>query len=214
MSEQRVRFRVRNEALSGLREWFADRIDASCLNQLCGNTAQADKRYTGLQAVTAPDAAHIYRDDPTAASDDQIRSNFRFTLTYIDAAVERAQTLAPAIRPIRVGEMDLYVAFLHTINVTDMRQNTATGQWLDIQKAAMTGGEIEDNPLFAGKPLGIYNGTLLLEDTRVPTGVSATGAVVPNVRRPVLCGAQAAMMAFGRENGPERYTWVEELSDY
>jgi len=31
-----------------------------------------------------------------------------------------------------------------------MRTNTSTGQWLDIQKSAMQGGEINDNPIFDG----------------------------------------------------------------
>src|SRR5258708_36456997 len=39
-------------------------------------------------------------------------------------------------------------------------------------------------------------------------------AAVTNVRRSVFCGAQAAMMAFGRDSGPEKFTWVEELFDY
>jgi N4-gp56 family major capsid protein len=96
--------------------------------------------------------------------------------------------------------------------VTDLRTNTASGQWLDIQKAAMTGGEVEDNPIFDGS-LGVYNGAILHEDVRVTPG--AVGLVsYPNVRRAVMAGAQSATMAFGRDNGPNRYTWVEELFDY
>ena len=98
--------------------------------------------------------------------------------------------------------------------VTDMRASTSTGQWLDIQKAAMTGGEISDNPLFDGS-LGVYNGVVIHSDVRVTQGVnSSTGAAVTTVRRAVVCGAQAGVIAFGRDNGPSKFTWVEELFDY
>src|SRR5208282_1380565 len=58
MSEQRVTFDVREECRMGLTDWFADRLDYWFFNQICGNTAQSDTRYTGNQATVAPDAAH------------------------------------------------------------------------------------------------------------------------------------------------------------
>src|SRR5262249_20355571 len=67
MSQQRVPFVVREEALGGLRDWWADRIDWSGFNQLCGNLGPAaapitlstsDIRWTGNQATIAPDANH------------------------------------------------------------------------------------------------------------------------------------------------------------
>lgn len=78
----------------------------------------------------------------------------------------------------------------------------------------MTGGEVEDNPIFDGS-LGMYNGVVLHSDYRVCQGAnSSTGALITTVRRGVFAGAQAAMCAYGRDNGPERFTWVEELFDY
>jgi hypothetical protein len=88
------------------------------------------------------------------------------------------------------------VTFLHPYQVTDLRTNTATGQWLDIQKAAMTGGEVEDNPIFDGS-LGVYNGAILHEDVRVSQGVNGAAAIT-TVRRAVMAGAQSAALAFGR----------------
>jgi hypothetical protein len=34
------------------------------------------------------------------------------------------------------------------------------------------------------------------------------------VRRNVFCGAQAAVMGYGQESGPNQMSWVEELFDY
>lgn len=81
----------------------------------------------------------------------------------------------------------------------------------------MTGGEVEDNPIFDGS-LGMYNGTIIHSDYRITQGVdsvsstvrtfSAGSAAESNVRRAVFAGAQAAMCAYGRDNAPDRYTWV------
>src|SRR5262249_1105877 len=74
MSQQRVPFDIRDEALSGLRDWWADRIDKGGFNQLCGNTAEPNyvatggTQNTGLQAPIAPDAAH--RKDTAGGADD------------------------------------------------------------------------------------------------------------------------------------------------
>ena len=213
MSQQRVPFSVRDEALSGLRDWYADRFDASGFNQLCGNTAQANTSYTGNNATIAVDAAH-QKFMGAVANDQSILTTATMNLSIIDFAVETAKILTPAIRPVRAGGKEYYLGFLHPIQVTDMRTSTSTGQWLDIQKAAMTGGEIDDNPIFDGS-LGVYNGVILHSDYRVTQGInSGTGVAVPNVRRAVLAGAQALMLAYGRDNGPGRFTWVEELFDY
>ena len=56
MSEQRVPFSVREEARAGLEDWWSNRLDTCFFNQLCGNTAVSDTRYTGNQAAIAPDA--------------------------------------------------------------------------------------------------------------------------------------------------------------
>jgi N4-gp56 family major capsid protein len=220
MSQQRVPFDVRDEALSGLRDWWADRIDKSGFNQLCGNTAETNyvntggTQNTGLQAPIAPDSSHR-KDTAGGTNDTSLASTNKFNLNILDTAREAARTLTPAIRPVRVDGKEYYVGFIHDYQVTDMRESTATGQWLDIQKAAMTGGEVEDNPIFDGS-LGVYNGIILHSDFRVTTGCDANTAstAVTNVRRAVLAGAQAGMVAYGRDSGPERYTWVEELFDY
>jgi N4-gp56 family major capsid protein len=213
MSQQRVPFSVRDEALSGLRDWYADRFDQSGFNQLCGYTPQVNTSYTGNNATITVDANHHKFTNNTV--DQSIASTSTFVLSVIDSAVEAAKTLTPAIRPVKSGGKSYYIGFLHPYQVTDMRIATSTGQWLDIQKAAMTGGEIDDNPIFDGS-LGVYNGVILHSDFRVTPGVDGTTATtsVANVRRAVLCGAQALMLAYGRDNGPNRFTWVEELFDY
>lgn len=217
MSEQRVPFDVRQDNLEGLRDWWSERLDQSFANQVAGFTAQVDTRFTGNNAATAADVDHLIRAG-NVVNDESLISSNKFDLSLIDACVARAKTFfengIPIIRPLRVDGEDKYVMFLHPYQVRDMRTNASNGQWLDIQKAATSGGDRAKNPIFTGA-LGEYNGVVLHEWTRLPKGVhSVNNVAVDNTRRAVFAGAQAACVAFGSENGVDKMTWFEELFDY
>jgi len=211
IDSQRVPFDVREEARTGLSDWYADRIDTWVFNQLCGNTGQADALYTGNQAAVAPSSAagntRIIYADGASTSEASLSASQTFSLTMLDTAVNIAKTATPLIRPVKVGSDDYYCCFLHPNQVRSLRTSTQTGQWLDIQKAAMAGGDVEDNPIFTGA-LGVYNGVVLHESTRIPIAPGTT-----NVRRAVICGAQAAAIAWGKGYGEEP-KYEEQLFDY
>jgi N4-gp56 family major capsid protein len=209
MSEQRVHPVYREEARMGLQDWWAGRIDTMFFNQLGGNTGQADTKYTGHNATLAPDANHIIYINGTSSESDiaSASASNAFTLKIIDMCVERAKTLSPMIRPIAVGGGGMkYVIFLHPYQVYNMRTSTTTGQWLDIQKAAMNGGQITNNPIYTGA-LGEYNNTVIHESTYLPT-------VTSTVYRAVFAGAQAAMTGYGQISASGNMSWREELFDY
>ncbi len=210
MSEQRVPFSVRDEAKDGLADWWSDRIDTWFFNQITGNTAAADGRYVGFNATVAPDADHVTYFDSGSTSEGSISASTvaEFNLSAIDAAVEKAKIAKNALRPISINGKKHYAMFIHPYQVTSLRKRTAAGLWQDIQKSAIQGGDTTDNPIFTGA-LGVYNGVVLHENIRVPA--SPTNS---SVRRAVLCGAQAASIAFGRGFGKEVFSWVEELFDY
>lgn len=214
MSEQRIPFSVREEAMSGLRDWWSDRMDTWFFNQVCGNTVQTDTRYTGNNSITAPSANR--KVFTTGSTDEAVQasSSSVMSLAMIDKAVEAAKVATPLIRPININGGKHYVAFLHPFQVYDLRTSTSTGQWLDIQKAAMSGGKVGENPIFSGA-LGMYNNVILHESTRVTNGVhSSTGAAQTSTRRAVLCGAQSAVMGFGQGHSFKEFDWYEELFDY
>lgn len=210
MSEQRVPFSVREEARLGLQDWWADRIDTAFFNQLGGNNAQTDLRYTGHNSATAPTTNNIVyiNGTTTEAEVASASSSNAFNLKIIDMCVERAKTLSPQIRPIRVNGGDKFVIFLHPNQVYDLRTSVTSGQWLDIQKAAMQGGQVSGNGIYTGA-LGEYNGCVIHESTRVPTGNGQS-----TVRRAIFAGAQAACIAYGRDAASGKMSWVEELFDY
>jgi N4-gp56 family major capsid protein len=222
MSEQRVPFNVRDEAKSGLTDWWADRFDTSLFNQVCGFTAQTDTRFTGNNAAIAPDTNHIFRPN-SRTTDESLTTGDEFNLAIVDKMVARAYQFNNAagtgnpIRPMRAQGRKLWVLFVHDYQIYQLRSSASAGTWIDYQKSAITGGDA-NNPLFKGGDLvGEYNGVLMHRAPRVTNGVnSTTGAAVANARRAVMCGAQAAMFATGRDydEGENKFSWVEESFDY
>lgn len=210
---QRVPFNLRSEAKSGLGDWFADRFDRCMANHLTSNTLETRPQYIGNNAITA--STNIFR--PNAATDDATTNGdntAKMSLQFIDTLVERANVASPLIRPIRVNGEKKYLAFLHDYQVTDMRTSTSTGQWLDIEKAALAGGVGSKSPIYTGA-LGEYNGVILHKWNRLPVGISTAGAAQTSTRRGAFCGAQAAAVGFGKEFAKgSHFKWIEELFDY
>lgn len=219
IDQQRVPFDLREECKDGLADWWAKRMSVTFFNQVCGMTATSgtgypsSSKYTGLNAAVAPTSTRIIRAG-SQANDQSLTSSNTFTLDLIDKAKEMAKVASPQIRPILMGNKKKYVMYLHPYQVTDLRTNTSTGQWLDIQKSAMMGGDVSGNPIYSGA-LGEYNEVILRESHDVTVGVnSSTAATVTSARRAVLLGAQSAVMAFGQKNSPGKYRWNEELFDH
>lgn len=217
IDRQRVPYDMREECYDSLKDWTADRIDSWFFNQLAGNTVTGlSTKYTGFNSAIAPSSTRVFR--PASAANDQALNSttYNFTLSLIDKAVNRAKTTAPMLRPIKgLGKDVDYVCFIHPDQTLSMRADTSTaGNWFDLQGKRLQGGEGNSSGLYTGA-LGIYNRTLIVENTRVPKGVhSSTSAAVDNTRRAIFCGAQAAGVAFGKGGGKNKFKWVEELFDY
>ncbi|TGD94059.1 N4-gp56 family major capsid protein [Methylobacterium nonmethylotrophicum] len=216
---QRVPFNLREQARAGLADWFQTRKTRIFFSHVCGATPinAKGRKFTGNNPITAPSTGRILRPNGRA-NDAALVAGDIFTLDLIDRAVELAKTGGQngkvMIRPVIVDGQKMYVMYLHSTQVTSMRTNTAAGQWLDIQKAAMAGMQSAKSPIFSGA-LGVYNNVVLREAQDVAQGVSADGlSFVANTRRAVLLGAQAATIAYGKGGGSETYRWNEELLDH
>lgn len=130
-----------------------------------------------------------------------------------------AHTNVFPIKPINLKGMQINgVLILHPLQIRSLKANFSAGQWGDIQKAAMTGGQVTGNPIFVGS-IGMYEGVVIHEDAQIPYGIgtepsSRNALGVASVARGVFCGAQAACMSMGRAQGnANRMKWVEELLD-
>lgn len=214
MSRQRVTFEHRDEAKAALSDQLAHAYDRSFFTQISGNTSATsggptEATFQGHNTVTEPEAAnHII---PGVGTEIGLVSTDVFTLDLISEAVQQAKTNDIAIRPADIGyPEDMYVCFLHPWQVFDLKQSTS--RWTTVMRDAMQGSMIGDNPQITGA-LGVWDGCLLVENSRVPRVLDSTAGDI--VRRAVLCGAQSAMSVWGRIGGtPERLRWVEKLFDF
>lgn len=213
IDQQRVPWDLREQAMRLLADWWAVRLSQTFFNQVCGYTAQSDTKYTGLNAATAPTTNRVIRAG-SAATDQALTSSNTFTLDLIDKAKEVAETATVPVPPLMIGGEKKYVLYLHNYQVTSLRTNTSTGQWLDIQKAAMMGGRITRNPIYTSA-LGEYHDVILRKANDVTQGVnSSSGAAISTVRRAPLLGRQAAIIAFGQRDMPGKFRWFEALLDH
>lgn len=236
MSQQRVPYSMRDQARGTLANWWKTQIDVGLMNQLCGNTYQTNVNYTGMNATVAPDAAHWIRAGAVAAESNLTSSNI-FSTSLIPAAVAMCNTLPFPIKPVVIKGVEVKgVIFMHPYQVRSLKANFTTGEWGDIQKAALMGGQITGNPIFTGA-IGFKDGVVMHEEPWCPygnttqnvifdpvtranvasptaLGLAATG--VTDVARAVFVGAQAACMGVGVQAGPAgplKLRWVEELLD-
>lgn len=215
MDAERVTDSVRNSGKIQLRRWASNRMETIIFNHLCGYTAETRPQYIGANTITAPTTGrHLW--EGSATTDEGLGTTQCMTLTLLDRAVEVAKTNAPLISPAsNLPGSAKWVCFVHPYQAKDLRTNTATGQWLDIQKAVLAGGKGDSSPIMTGA-LGVYNDVLLVESNYITEGVHSTaGTSVTTARRAILCGAQAAVIGFGKASKKSaRWFWKEKMFDY
>jgi len=219
-SEQRVPYSTRKEGRDGLSTWWAERMDELLFVYLSGargvdSTLTLPLSFTSFagNALNSPDSAHLQFANGLAKA--TITTADILTLSEIDRLVEKAETVDPMIQPIMVDGEKKYVMLIHPYQATDLRTNTAVGQWQDIQKAAQSRGS--DNPIFKNA-LGEYRGVVLHSHRNVVRFSDYGAGTNLPAARALFLGAQAAAIAWGNgqadSGGSGRYTWVEELFDY
>lgn len=214
MSDQRVMFSTRDEAKSGLADWWKERIEISVANQLTGYASQSDSRYTGNQAAIEPSSTRIVvgggHDTEASLS---LTTTHAIKLADLDRAAAKAKVLSPRIRPVNVDGKKMYVAFLHPYQIYQLRRDASTaGNFFDVQKAMLQGGKISNNPIVTGAEF-IYNNVIVHEWSYLPNVLSSVTSAT-NYRRGVFCGAQALVAAFGQGGSDSKMDWVEEKFDY
>lgn len=217
-SEQRVPYDMRKLGRDALSTWWAERFDELLFVYLSGargvdTTLTLPLGFTSFagNALNAPDAAH--QQFAAGLVKATIANTSILTLSEIDKLVETAETVDPMIQPIMVDGEKKNILLIHPYQATDLRTNTNTGQWLDIQKAAQSRGN--DNPIFKNA-LGEYRGVIIHSHRNVIRFSDyGAGGNLPAARA-LFLGSQAGAIAFGNGGGETvaRYSWKEKLFDY
>lgn len=223
MTRKRTLHDLREKAKRQQSSWWARLMDELMFIYLSGARGINPNfllplGYTGRanNGLVAPDAAHnLFGGDATAYNN--IDANDRFDLRMIDRAKTKADsqgggaTDIPVLQPCKIDGEETFCCVMHTFQEDDLRSNTATGQWLDIQKAAAA-AEGRKNPLFKGS-LGMYRGVILHSHRNVVRFNNAGAGANVQAARALFLGAQAAVVAFGSSGTNLRYDWHEETRD-
>lgn len=256
MTQQRVPWPLRREAKDLLAGFIKERMGVVWCNQLGGNTnaglgasddggnpvstGAQDPAYTGFNNCIAPATTNFVFPNAAITAESQLTGPGAnginlFNLQMLNRFQTKAKTVTFPLKPLLVGTEPYYIAMLHPYSRNDLQSQTGEGTWDSIQLAKLTGGRIDDNPLFTGA-IGMYNRVIMHEEFHVPFGNTLPGATAlsnatnqnnmgtalgliangtTNVARNLLFGAQAAVIAFGRKTSwPDQIKWVEESDDY
>lgn len=204
---------LRSHGKEVLADWFADRFETCLFTHLCGRSNVTDNRYRGNNAAIAPSAGRvIWAGGKTA--DEGITSTEILDLSVIDVAIEKTATVNPKIRPGSIEGKRRYAMFVHPYQATDIMRETTADGWLNINLSKIQGGKESRIENYDGY-LGTYKNVDIFATKYVDIGAnSTTGAAISTVRRAVFCGAQAAVVAFGKGMANSKFQWSEEQKDY
>jgi N4-gp56 family major capsid protein len=223
MTRKRTIHDLRKIARVRQGEWWARVFDELIFMYLSGSRgANTDyifpSSYTGFaqNSLVSPDSQHIlYAGAATSAA--TITNAMPMDLSLIERAVTRASTMGggtsgiPAIEPIRIEGEERYVLVMHPFQAHSLRNNTNTGQWLDVQKALATAVG-NKSPIFMGG-MGYHRGVVLHEHRAVIRFTNyGSGSNLPAARA-LFMGRQAGVVAFGSPGTGLRFDWHEESRD-
>lgn len=222
MTRKRTLHDLREKAKRQQSSWWARLMDELLFIYLSGARGinanfLLPTGYTGRanNALVSPDTNHVlYGGDATAFNN--LDANDKFDLRLVDRAKTKADsqgggaTDIPVLQPCKIDGEETFVCVMHTFQEDDLRSNTSTGQWMDIQKAAAA-AEGRKNPLFKGS-LGMYRGVILHSHRNVIRFNTAGSGAVESARA-LFMGSQAAVVAFGSPGTNLRFDWHEETRD-
>lgn len=223
MTRKRTLHNLREKAKRQQSSWWARLMDELLFIYLSGARGVnanflLPQGYTGRanNALVTPDSYHtLYGNDATAFAN--IDAADKFDLRLIDRAKTKADsqgggaTDVPVLQPCKIDGNETFVCVMHTFQEDDLRANTNTGQWLDIQKAA-AGAEGRNSPLFKSS-LGMYRGVILHSHRNAIRFNNAGSGSNVEAARALFLGSQAAVVAFGSPGTNMRFDWHEETRD-
>jgi N4-gp56 family major capsid protein len=223
MTRKRTAHNLRAVAKDRLSDYWSQYIDEMHFIYLSGARGInqdfiEDADWTGHagNAIQAPDDQHIlYGNDATSKA--TISTDDIFTRDLVERATVRARMMRALdpktanMLPCDINGDKYYVTLMSPFQEHDLRTDSGTAGWLEVQKAAAA-AEGRANPIFKGG-LGMINNTVLhSHESVIRFSDYGAGANVPAARA-LFMGRQAGVVAYGSAGGL-RFTWKEEVDDY
>lgn len=223
MTRKRTLHNLREKARRQQSSWWARVMDEQLFMYAAGGRGVNEHYlfpagYTGRanNSFVAPDSDHrLFGGDATAYNN--IDSNDKFSLDVLNRAVTRARvqgggaTDIPTLQPCKIDGGEHYVCVMHTWQEDDLRRDTGTAGWIELQKAA-AGAEGRNNPLFKSA-LGVHRDVILHSHRNVPLFNNAGSGANVAAARALFMGSQALVVAFGSPGTNMRFDWNEETRD-
>lgn len=204
MSEKRVAFDLRNQAREALVDWASDRLKHDIVSALTDTTkGRARGRYMYGASDANWDATH------TTALANVDATNDKLTTRLISRAKRKAMLEGSRkVRPFTLKNdnkvEEVYVLFAHPYAVRDLLEDQA---FKDVNIHLPT--SFGESVLVHGQRYkGMWDGVMIFECDEMPL-ISEAGADSIDVAHNVLCGAQAAAIAWGK-----RTNYKEDSDDY
>lgn len=221
MSQQRVSWDIKKACFIKAQTWWSRRFETMILNQLAGYTPamgalQTNVKRAGMNLITQVDPDHVFRPN-SITTDELLTSSERMSLDWINELLLRCSSKAYLDWPIAPGPDGFYHLIMHPISWRDLRQSTSPGDFQDLQRARLEGGQSYDSSAFAKGYSGLYNMCKLHVSDYTPYGVNSADATAPVLfaRRCVLMGARAGHLAFGQGyTGDGHLDWTERIFEY
>ena len=197
LEEQKASYMIRETAKERLKFWLQETVDRKIFNHLCGDTSEIFPA-----TALAPDSSHVvYGGNATA--DNDIDAADIMSMTVLNKAKLKAETLSPKLKPVNVDGNGYWPVVIHPYQAYDLRQDT---EWQNSHYYAHEHGL--KNPIFTGS-MGVINGMVIHVHQKIyTTALWGAGGNVEGARA-ILLGAQAALFAVAGEP-----TWVEKDFDY
>lgn len=222
MTQKRTLHDLRKVSKARQSEWWARMFDEQFFMYLSGaRGVNADYifplNYTGRanNAFSAPDADHLMLSAKKTKA--TLTTTDTMALSLIDRAVTKAYMMGggtegkPQIQPIMIDGEEHFVIVMNPWQEYDLRTNSATGQWIDIQKAAAAATG-QASPIFKGA-VGMYNNVVLQTHKAVVRFNDYGSGANVAAARALFLGEQAGVCAFGSPGTGMRFDWHEEMQD-
>ncbi|WP_417724567.1 N4-gp56 family major capsid protein [Salipiger sp.] len=223
MTRKRTVHDLRMVGKKRLKEYWAKYWDELYFIYLSGARGINEAFKVGLgwtgragNALQAPDNGHVLFGGDAHAKAEIVAADkmTRDTIERANVAASMMHALDPesaSMVPVTVEGENLYVCVMSEFQCYDMRMDTGTGGWLDIQKAAAA-SEGSSNRIFKGSLGKLDKCVLHSHENVIRFSDYGAGADVPAARALYL-GRQAGMVAYGTTKG-RRGIWVEDTKDF
>jgi N4-gp56 family major capsid protein len=226
MNQKRTINDLRAIAKVKLERWHASHFDDVVMTTLGGGRGHAKDLYIGMGATAPIRGASEYTQydedsivyGGSATSKASLTASDTMTLDLIDELVLNAKRGGKAdgefrMEPLEESAEEYYMLTLSPEQIHDLRKDTGTGGWLDIQKAAAASNGYQ-NHIFKGSA-GEYNKVHIKEVNSVVTYNDFGAGNNIKAHTGVFMGRQAAVVAFGSASDKNlRANWEEKEKDY